>query len=381
MTSSTSPGMRKLKVLTRSNIESRAITFAGIATLLTLMISMIVMRYATVTSFSVQSLGFVVALCVALVSSVTFGFGYRNSEARFDIVRSHLAKFRNLMTVFALSFGHGSIGYLLVMALSYVFSSIYPKTMFDGSSAVLIVSSIVAVTSYVVYLHSSNMSARKLAGVFMVFIISGAFASMITSENKFWWQNHFSALGAGSTLSSYAFNLTMIIGGIIIASLADYIVSDFQKIKNFSERYVKIKTRTVRIIFIIIGITMVGVGAFPYDRFRLVHDMFANTMTLVFCLLIVSLPWLVPMFGRAFISLSYAFVAAIVGSYWLFLDGKGSLIVMEVVSALMFFLWLIIFIRQISAVYFDESSARFEDKKHSVGDHVKAASKTKPDSV
>lgn len=342
------------EILSQVEIERRAIVFAGLSALLTLAIAMLTIYFTATSSLGIRLLGDIVAISVAGVSVLGFVVGYRNSQSNFNPHNGYLSKIRKFVAIVALSFGHGSIGYLSVVAVSYVVANFSPQMTFEAPMAVLIISFAVALASYIVYLRSSNMSTHKLAGVLTVFTISGTFASMIMSENNYWWQNHFSALGTGGTLSSYAFNLTLIIGGALIASLADYIVSDIYKIYDHGNHYAKIKIRIVRVLFIFLGITMILVGAFPYDSYLFFHNIFANLMTSTLVLLMVSIPLLVPRFSVAFISFSYILVLAIAGGYWFCLDGKISLLVWEVIAAMIFFIWLIIFIRQISAICEDE---------------------------
>ncbi len=346
----------------RREIESRALTYAGIVMLVSLMSTIFIFSGINATVFSLQTIGFNLSLCVAGAAAVSFAIGYRNSQNKFSVVGSHLARFRRFLAIFALSFGHASIGFLSVAVASYFMIIVFPKMMLDPLSAAFVISFVISLASYVVYLRASRMSANKLAGVLTFFVISGTLTSIITSDNKYWWQNHFSELGTGGTLSSYTFNLTIIIGGILMVSLADYIVSDFQKIQRVSGQYAKIKAGVVRSLFMVIGVAMIGVGIFPYNMFRQIHDISADVMTLTFCILMLILPMVVPIFSRSFIALSYISTILVVGSYWLFREGKLQLVVMEVASAMTLFLWLIVFLRQVSAVYVDAANSLSENK-------------------
>jgi hypothetical membrane protein len=267
-----------------------------------------------------------------------------------------LSKLRKVIATAALSFSYGSICFLSIIAFSYFIYSSTPTLRLDSIASAATIALAVALVSYIVYLRSSNMSTLKLGSLLTIFIISGACASMITSENKYWWQNHFSALGAGGTLSSYAFNLTLIIGGLLVASLADYIVSDIFRAYKDNEDYIRNKVRIVRLLFIFLGITTVLIGVFPYDRFRLIHDISANLMSVTLVLLIIFVPILIRKFSISFSVFSYSLAAVAVGSYLVYSSKKITLLVWEIIAVMMFFVWMVVFIRQVSAISDGEST-------------------------
>ena len=45
---------------------------------------------------------------------------------------------------------------------------------------------------------------------------------MLTASDPQWWKNNLSALGMTDDISSLAFNLTLIVAGIIVTTLARY---------------------------------------------------------------------------------------------------------------------------------------------------------------
>ena len=346
--------MKRRISLNQNTIEDRALLFSGIFTLITFISVIIFMNATAMHSIGIRSLGDVVAFFTAGVSILCFVIGYCDSKSNENPYNGHLSKLRRLIATFALSFSYGSICFLSIIAFSYFVSNSVPTLYLDSIMSAFTISLVVALVSYIVYLKASNMSTLKLGSLLTIFIISGTCASMITSENKYWWQNHFSALGAGSTLSSYAFNLTLIIGGILVASLADYIVSDIYRAYKDDEKYVRNKVRIVRSLFIFLGITTVLIGVFPYDRFKLIHDIFANLMAVTLVLLIIFVPILIRKFSISFSVFSYSLAAIAIGSYMLYSSKKITLLVWEIIAVMMFFAWMVIFIRQVSAMGSDK---------------------------
>lgn len=220
----------------------------------------------------------------------------------------------------------------------------------DSLTASAIVAVSVAVSSYVIYLASISTTTVRVSTLLALFLVSGALTSMVTAEDPQWWERHFSALGAGSSLSSVAFNLTLIIAGIVIVSLADYIASDFERLKSNGTRHIKVKANAIRAILAVIGIFLACVGIFAYDTYPLVHNSTAGGMVIAFIALILALPYFVPSFSRSFFVLSYGLMLGLVFCYWLF-DGIGylNLTAFELIAAGIVFGWLVVFVRQIAA--------------------------------
>lgn len=293
----------------------------------------------------------------ATVSAVVgFGAGYRFSAYRTHRPKTTRHKLRKYVSVAALIFASAAIAYLTVTVATYAIAQFVGEIRIAAPAVIAMVATISMLSTYVVFLQATQLSTLKLVGFLTVFMASGALASMLTTQDHTWWQIHFSQLGSsrGGAVSSYAFNLTMIIGGLIVSLLADFILNDLQHIQHANPKYAAIRANVVRGLLIAVGVGMIGVGLVPYDRIRIVHDISANLTTASFAMLVVTLPWLMPMFSRVFFGASYVFVLAGVFCYWLALKLVISLTTMELLVILLFFSWLVLFIRQINAIYADE---------------------------
>jgi hypothetical membrane protein len=208
--------------------------------------------------------------------------------------------------------------------------------------------------SYVVYLSVERMNAVRVSMLLAAFLVSGTFISMLTASNPQWWYYHFSSLGASGGVSAYAFNATLIIAGLVVVALSKYITDDFLKLqgddtKKGSARHVIFQT-----LLSGLGIALACVGAFVYDAFPLIHNVSASGMAVLFLLIIVPLPWLMPQFHRAYFLASYLLLAALIASVWLFAGvGYFNLTVFELVAAAIIFTWLVVFVRNLAALLED----------------------------
>lgn len=350
--------MAPLKNLGRhSRQESAGLAYAfGSGFVAALIVNIILQNQSVVLFGSGLSLSALLAASVTLSALVGFMAGYRFSELsrRRPVKLRHKA--RKAVSVGALMFAYAAIAYLFVTAAVYGVMRQVGEVPLGPPAVIALVAATSMLGTYVVFLQATQLSTLKLVSLLSVFMFSGALASMLTTQDHTWWQIHFSQLGSsrGGMVSSYAFNLTMIIGGLIVALLADFILNDLEHIKHANPRYTAVRANIVRSLFIAIGVGMMGVGLVPYDQIRVIHDISANLTTASFAMLVVTLPWLMPMFSRVFFGASYLFVLAGGFCYWLALNLVISLTTMELLIILLFFSWLVLFIRQINAVYADE---------------------------
>ncbi len=69
-------------------------------------------------------------------------------------------------------------------------------------------------------LSAVALTPMVLSLVLAVFLVVGAFASMLATSDVHWWRDNLSALGMSSNSSSVAFNATLIIAGVMVTTIA-----------------------------------------------------------------------------------------------------------------------------------------------------------------
>ena len=100
----------------------------------------------------------------------------------------------------------------------------------------------------------------------------------------------------------------------------------------------------------LLGVLLACVGVFPVDQFLLIHNTVATGMTVAFAALVVGLPWLIPTMPRVFVVLGFAFIGVIILFALLFAAGIYNLTAVELVSALLIFTWIILFLRNVETI-------------------------------
>lgn len=340
---------------TSRSIETRAIYYGGATFIASLIASYLYFQSPAVPLFGRDGS---VGLAAAVLGTIAAFVGYMiaSTRVREAVKRSRAQKLHVALTTMALAFVHASISFLLLAGAFFIIHDAFRGLLLDQYAASAIVATTVAVLSYIIYLVAAQMTTLRISTALAVFLVSGALTSMITAEDPYWWQRHFSALGAGDSASSYAFNITLIIAGAVIVSLSDYIAEDFAKLKQKALLYKKAKTTAVRVVLALIGIFLALVGVFAYDTDPLLHNTAAGGMAVLFVGLIIALPLLVPSFSKAFFALSYALMGVLILCYWLWVGLEYfNLTTFELIAAGIIFGWLVVFIRQVAAALDDDA--------------------------
>ncbi|WP_460772632.1 DUF998 domain-containing protein [Microbacterium sp. GXF7504] len=234
----------------------------------------------------------------------------------------------------------GWIGVATVMGGSFQGAELYP------TPAMLLAATATGLSAYLGYVVGMNLSAGQLSLVLAVFLVVGVVTAMLSSSDPAWWQMNLSALGITHDISSLTFNLTLIVSGVIVTTIARVGTASVPA----DTRPERTRRTIVRSMFVLLGIMLACVGIFPVDRFFLLHNTVATGMAVAYGVLVIGLPWLMPRMPRVFLALGYVFTAVIVVLAVLFFTGIYNLTAVELVAAVMIFAWIILFLRNVQAL-------------------------------
>ncbi len=241
----------------------------------------------------------------------------------------------------AIAFAHAAIAYLgwlgiaQLLEQSFVDAPVFP---FPGA---ILVAVAFALTGYVAFLSAVALTPTVLSLVLAVFLVVGAFAAMLASSDVHWWRDNLSALGMSSNSASVAFNVTLIIAGIMVTTISRYATAGLAVDDPVDRRGRTI----VRGGLILMGIFLACVGIFPVDEFFGLHNTVATGMAVVFAVIVVGLPWFVRSIPRVFVGLGWAYVLVIVLLGAFFAVGYYNLTAVELIAAVLIFSWIIVFLR------------------------------------
>ena len=335
--------------------EARAIYFAVFAGTLSLIATLFYFwGRETIPIFGKVSIGATAIVQSSITAIIGYFFVlYQNRDCPPE--QSMMTRLRAYFDMAALSFIHGAIAFLLTTIVFFVVSQGFRGVQIDVFASSFIVAATVLVTGYAFYLIAENATTLMISSALAVFLVAGALTSMFTSTEPYWWQQHLSSLGGGTGISSYAFNVTLIIGGIVIISIADLIAKDFAQLSILDPVYQRANVGIVRAIIVVMGIFLAGIGLFPWNTHPLLHNISSTGMMLLFVCMVACLRSLVPTFSNAFFVFSYALIGVLVASLLLLLRvGYFDLTAFEMICFLVLFGWFVVFVRQVAAALHDE---------------------------
>lgn len=337
------------------SVESRALLAAAIALAFGALVGVIVFRGEPAPLFGSGSVGIVAAVTGVGVSIAAFVVSYTLSLRNpVNAWRRGVALPRLILDIVALAFTHAAIVLLLTLVVFSLLQDAFLGLALDAWTASLSVGIFAAAFSYFVYLSASDITTYTLSTLLAVFLVSGAFTSMLTANDEKWWQYNFSALGAGDGLSPTAFNFTMLLSGLVITTLADYLATDLDSWASRHPNYERWRVAVLRWALVAIGACLIGVAMVPVNVSELTHNIFATGMVVIFFFLVVGIRFLIPGFHAAFFAVTTAVLVALAIATVLFFPvGYYNLTAFELIAGALVFVWLILFTRNVGAALAD----------------------------
>lgn len=339
-----------------ATLESLALAVGAIAFIVTAVTAIIVFRLHGAPISGPGSIGqFIAIVSTGLAFFAYLGGSYlaqkrlRATASVEGAPRSRGARVVDWIDVAAIAFAHAMLALLAWVVLSDVIARAFLDAPVFGLPVIVLSATSSAVTAYFVFLSAIHMTPLHLSTVLLVFLVFGALASMLTASNPHWWKENLSALGATADLSAMAFNLTLIVAGVIITAIARYGTTGLPAGNAGG-------LRIVRIALILIGICLACVGIFPVDRFLPLHNTVATGMTIIFASLVIGIRWWVPRIPKTFVLLGYVFLAVLVVVSIAFGAGRYTLTAVELVASTLIFGWIILFIRNAGALARDTAA-------------------------
>lgn len=175
-------------------------------------------------------------------------------------------------------------------------------------------------------------------------ILSGSLLSGALSKDTSWLGWHFSRLGEGGSFSAAIFNITLLIAGLIMAAISFLVRARLKYIPKHPAR----KRHSANIYFtllLIISICLIALSVFPFDQHPILHNIAGYSMLLTALALAFSSYFYIPIFSEKYRSLVTAMLALTIVMYtFYFLVHGVSLLIIEILSFIIIFIWFKLFI-------------------------------------
>jgi len=320
--------------------EAIGLQISIFAFVLAALVAVVVFRLHPAPIAGPDSLGQFAAMASAVTAIVVFVLG---RVIAADPATQKRLGVLDIIDIAAFAFAHAVIALLgWTLAATIVEAGLIGAVVFPVP-VLMLAGAAAGLTAYVTYYSATHLDLQLLATVLAVFLVLGILASMLTASDPQWWKENLSALGMTDDLSARAFNLTLIVAGILVTTLARYATKG---IPTTHPRGVG----SVRACLIIVGIFLGMVGVFPVDEHFALHTGVASGMVVAYAVLVVALRWWVPGVSRTFLLLGYVFTLLIVVLSVFFAVGYYTLTAVELVAGTVVFTWIILFIRTADAL-------------------------------
>ncbi|MEJ1087164.1 hypothetical protein WDU99_02400 [Microbacterium sp. Mu-80] len=341
---------------TAEALETIAVLVGAAALVLGFLISLMLFWGAQLSISGPGSIGVYAAIGGGIVAVIAFVLGRvavrpqreasKEQSAGEDAAGEDTAEVRlRWYDLIAISAAYGAVavlgwlGIAQLLELSFIGAPVYA---FPGA---VLVGVAFALTAYIAFLGAAALTPLSLSLALAIFLVIGAFASMLESTDPDWWRDNLSALGMASNQAAPAFNFTLIISGVIVTTIARYATAGLPVGTALQRR----RRTQVRAGLVLVGVLLACVGVFPVDRFFLVHNTVATGMAVIYAVVVCALPWLLPTLPRVFFGVGYIFVAVIILLGVFFATGYYNLTAVELIAGILIFTWIILFLRTAGA--------------------------------
>jgi hypothetical membrane protein len=327
--------------------ESRAVLAAVFGAVAGAVTAVIVFAGRTPALAGEDSITGVAALAIVGIGTPAFAVSYVTSsrgEARWR----RRSRWRRVLDTVGLTLTGVGVVMLLVSSVFAVFQLAFRDLVLDPLGAVLILGVTTGISGYALTTIASRLTTSRLATLLGLFLIAGVFGSMLTADDPAWWQSNFSSLGVGDAASALTFNLTIVIAGLVVGTLADYLTIDLRARHRPGDRETR-GVAFVRVTLIMVGVALVAVGLIPVDVNAVVHNIVAIAALVGFAALLIGAPIVLRDLPRSFLTTTIVVIAAMALVTLLFAVGYYNLTALELVAVLLIFVWLVIFTRNVSA--------------------------------
>ncbi|WP_157534213.1 DUF998 domain-containing protein [Microbacterium sp. Leaf320] len=343
----TNPAPQDLLDVARSSTEPRerareaiGLQISIVAFIVTGLVALPVFGLRSAPIAGSGSVGQFAAIASAATAIVVFVLGYVVAS---DRTAPRQARVLVILDLAAVAFAHAVIALLGWTLVATIMEQGFEGAVVFPIPVLLLAAATAGVTAYVVYFSATHMDLQLLALVLAVFLVFGVVTSMLTASDPLWWKDNLSALGMTNDLSARTFNLTLIVAGILVTTLAR---TATRGIPTPNPRGVT----GVRTSLVVVGIFLGLVGVFPVDEFFALHTGVASGMVVAFGILVFMLRRWIPGVSRTFLMLGFVFILVIVALAVLFAVGYYTLTAVELVAGVLVFTWIILFIRTADAL-------------------------------
>lgn len=232
--------------------------------------------------------------------------------------------------------------------------------VFPGGQTVVavVLGAVLGLGTFRLHRHAVDHEAYRTFNLVAMLLAAGSLASMSLTPTGAWWTQNFSTLGTSDDFAAACFNVAIVVSGAGMAAMAAGLTRAVADPKYGVRRG---GLPTMRVLIVLIGVSLMGVGLVPIDGDTDLHNLAACGAAVSFAVLCLGIQVWARRLPRQLVIGSYASIAieviAMVGY-----DGIGAfnLTVFEVVAFTLVFAWLIALV----AMTHSEPVPAVDDRRH-----------------
>ena len=352
--STTEPGTRRQRALARlaeggseRSLETLSLGLAAAAFVLVALVALFAFGFQSAPIAGPGSVGQFSAIASAVVAFVAVLAGRyllheRGAEGRLGLL--------DHFDIIALGIAHAAIALIGWTAMAVILEQGFIGAEVFALPVLVLAGATAGMTAYLSFYSATHMDLQLLALVLAVFLVLGVLSSMLSASDPDWWKDNLSALGMTTNVSALRFNLTLIVAGFLVTTLARYATRGIPTTNP-------VGIGRVRVCLVVVGVFLALVGVFPVNLFFGIHTGVASGMVVAYGVLVIGLPKWIPGMPRPFVLLGWLFLAVTLVLAVFFAIGYYTLTAVELVAGILVFTWIILFIRNAAALEQDARSA------------------------
>lgn len=345
-------------------VESRALLAGGLAALFALIVGLIGFDGYRPSLAGDRSVAVFASVTSGIAAGAGFVAGYLQTIRGTHSWLWARPLARQILDGAALVVVHASIAVMSSLVVFRIFQDAFFGLTVDSYAGGVMLAITSGIAAYAAYDSGARINASTLALLLAVFMASGMLVSMLAAENPLWWHIMFSELGTGTAglTSFWTFNTTITTSGVILTTLSAFVTRDLklwadaldrqdEDAGRTRRRFLRPRAGVVRWSLIGIGLCMVGIGLVSLHVSEPVHTFFVRMLTAILLVLLLGIAAWAPGYPRAFYVFTYAAVGLLAGAAYLWFPLRYyNLTALELAAAGIVFSWLVVFIRNTTAV-------------------------------
>lgn len=322
------------------SLETLSLGIAAAAFVVVALVALVAFGFQAAPISGPDSVGQFAAIASAVVAFLAVIAGRWLLHERGPHGRLHALDYFDIV---ALAIAHAVIALLGWTLLAVILEQAFIGAEVFALPVLILAGATAAMSGYLAFFSATHMDLQLLASVLAVFLVLGVLASMLTASDPTWWKDNLSALGMTTNVSALAFNLTLIVAGFLVTTLARYATRGIPTSNP-------VGIGRVRVCLVVVGVFLALVGVFPVNLFFAIHTGVASGMVVAYGVLVIALPRWITGMPRAFVLVGWLFLAITLLLAVFFFVGYYTLTAVELVAGILVFTWIILFIRNASAL-------------------------------